>query len=538
MLVICISLNFIGQMTFYCPLLVLNLRRTISYKHCLLMCIKHSKHKSKRNSTKEINQEQETQELNDRSCEQTSRKDEQLQSNEERKEKSSTNKSTSPKFKLKKLRDKKIDLFSLIFESKFKYILLLIFLANLIFNLVVIIFKHRINIPVADIIPVESYLSKHMLNHQYLYNVGPIIKLSFIKPLDYWNKTTYHSIRSFMNEAKSLKDVDSLFEMNWLQDTILTGYDLRSLVLHCRDPFNFACFRDSFNSTLSLDMYQDDAIFYDRLNQSEIDLLTDQSKNASIANIIRKKFKILASRFYIQFQNFFGTLNELNVMHKLESMAKRYGFERDILIIYSPVYVFLEQLDETIPTLVAVLLLTFEALVLVSFALFCEPRSIIIVAVIQASTLVSIMGTLFCFNFSVNAATLVHLITLPTFMCEFYLHMPYAYLNPDEHEATDKSKISRTTIAIENSRDEPVSDDAQVRYRMCKIAFNKSAKHTSYFLLNVIFFNLFIITKASTYTFQTLVLFLGATVFNLCLHLYLFYPLMFAMFGVVWRNSL
>ena len=106
----------------------------------------------------------------------------------------------------------------MIIYSNIKYVIVIVFVAYFVFNATVLQVNYKANLSAADLIPRPSYLRKHLINHFQLFDIGPIIMIAFMKPIDYWNRTTFTAIRSLLDDIHSLKSVEPRFEMNWLQD--------------------------------------------------------------------------------------------------------------------------------------------------------------------------------------------------------------------------------------------------------------------------------------------------------------------------------
>ena len=118
---------------------------------------------------------------------------------------------------------RRFSLFHFLFDSKIKYVLLLLFFAYFLFNTFIFMANFKTNLPIIEFIPDQSFLRHHMVNHMSLFNIGPIITIAFIKPLKYWDRGTFRKINSFLAEAKQLDNVDKHMEISWLDETYLNS---------------------------------------------------------------------------------------------------------------------------------------------------------------------------------------------------------------------------------------------------------------------------------------------------------------------------
>lgn len=305
-----------------------------------------------------------------------------------------------------------LDYFNFIFESKLKYFLFATFLIYLVFNLTVCLAMSKTELPIVSIIPQESFLRKHMINHLELFNIGPIIIIAFLKPLDYWNINTFNRIRLFLNDAKQIQGVDNLFEMNWLQDTYYHAKTKANFNEKCRpNPLNYECFHEALEETMGgYDLYTDDVVYTPKANISEF-------------------VQINSSRFYLSMSNFYGKLDEVEMMYKLKWLAEsKYNFSKDEIVIYSAVDVFLEQLDQINSSVSTIMLLSIESIILISFLVLFDLKSIFILSVILISCLLAILANMFLFGMSLNIVVLTHFLMVPAFLGDFFLYWIFIFM--------------------------------------------------------------------------------------------------------------
>jgi hypothetical protein len=116
-----------------------------------------------------------------------------------------------------------LNTFNFLFKSKIRYFFMILFGAYFIFNVTVCNFKFSVQVPMLDVIPKDSYMRKHMINHLELFDLAPIIQISFMKPIEYWNANEFKRIRSFLSDAKLVKVIiDNIYlkYINLIKDFI------------------------------------------------------------------------------------------------------------------------------------------------------------------------------------------------------------------------------------------------------------------------------------------------------------------------------
>jgi len=605
-----LAINFFGQLTFYFPCLVIHLRRVNSGRDCITFHFKtesnnsessekFKNHNHKTNdliidtdkeisiqnsSNKEKNQQLDTNLLVDEEDEKVIDQSNKTSMNGSEKNRAN-NFNGRFRVRLAHYREKyrHTSVFNFLFNSKFKYILFLLFVIYFIANSIICHSKFHTNLPITDLIPSKSFLKEHMINHMTLFNIGPIVTIAFMQPMQYWDLDVFNKIRSFLDDAKRLDGMDHLLEINWLNDTYSNGKRNGEFFDYCKDPLNYECFRENFKETVDNDdFYHDDAVFTE--------------------NVHNKSLLIKASRVYLQFQNFSGTLDEVNLVHNLKSLAQtKYNYTENDVIIFSPVYIFLEQLEELIPSMVSIFLLNFESVLFASFFVLFDLRTLIIQLILMISLLLSIISSAVIFNLTLNIVTLYHFLLLPALVCEFVFNIPYFYLykaselrreqlshqhasrlnKPDttnQEDCSNEIKSIESTnqpvneeivpIQIENPIDEnPIDKGVAVtekdtneanlsststaaasasftnfthtfRLRQLSLAYGQCIKPTAFFVLIIIMLNFSIMYSCTTYNFQTLFMFLMSFSFNLFLHLFFFYPNLLVLFGTCWIRNI
>jgi hypothetical protein len=208
-------------------------------------------------------------------------------------------------------------------------------------------------------------------------------------------------------------------------------------------------------------------------------------------------------------------------MQSLHEIAQdRYNFSANQLVIFSSVFIYLEQLEEILPSALAILILAVEGLFLVGgLPLIFDLRSLFILSLTAISLLLSIMSSLFYFNISLNIVTLFHLIMLPAFLFEFLLKIGYLFLF--------NTKSLSNTLSKENN----------VKLKGLQLVFDTAINTSSTFLLVITLASFGILGFCKTYNFSTLFVVLFSTCFNTLIHISLFYPTLLVVFGPSWRPA-
>ena len=229
-LAIAIIFNFFGLVTFYCPCLVLHLKRIRTNGNCLLICYKHSFRidsladpsaaepaPNPVTASSSIHTSHNIQNQNHNPRQETP-----LLTNSE-----SRPSSAASRFLLSSIKSAARRLHR-IFSSfnttnvnylrcvKLKWTLFALCMAYFLFNFVITITRLKIDFPLLDLLPKPSYLHAHMQNHVNLFKLGPVIMLTFIKPMRYWENATYDRITRMAEEMKRMPGVGRL-EISWLK---------------------------------------------------------------------------------------------------------------------------------------------------------------------------------------------------------------------------------------------------------------------------------------------------------------------------------
>jgi hypothetical protein len=67
------------------------------------------------------------------------------------------------------------------------------------------------DLPMTDLVPAQSYLSKHLKIHETLFNLGPLIMIIFTKPLNYATEENQKRILTFIKEIQNLDGLITYF---------------------------------------------------------------------------------------------------------------------------------------------------------------------------------------------------------------------------------------------------------------------------------------------------------------------------------------
>ena len=291
-----------------------------------------------------------------------------------------------------------------------RYSILGLFVFYGVFNLLIIFKDMRTNIPLTDLIPKESFLNKHMRNHLDLFGIGPLIMVSFVKPVAYWDQKVRDQIYGFLNAAKELKGMNARFQMSWLDEIENRFKDFPEE--NCTTLYTKDCFCRAFESWTSGQV-----------------LIYGQDLSYKPVNCSQGFLEISASRFYLQFKEFKGVLPEYNLITSLKQLAEeQYNLTSDQLIIYSVVDLYLEQIGELLPTLASIILLSLEFIYLFSLIFMFDLRTTLLLSLVLFSLIASVMSCMTLLKVTFNIITLTNYLMLPAFMVEFFFHISYLFV--------------------------------------------------------------------------------------------------------------
>lgn len=264
-------------------------------------------------------------------------------------------------------------------------------------------------------------------------------------------------------------------------------------------------------------------------------------------------------RLYVQIAKLIGSKKELNIMQDLQHMADT-QFEKGELIVFSSVYVYLEQLGEIFPSVLTLVTILVESVFFGSLFLFFELRSICIKLLVFVSLILAIFSNLYIFGISLNIATLYQMIMLPALLTEFLFYTMHLFLyktpdNIDRDQNQSKlahidsnSKIfldSRTKKAEDEKNNSTLNDhetDAKAStnkhvFKGLQFVLSKNINLTSLYLLFISLFSFSFMSPCTTYNFHTLCLFLMIICINSFFHINFLYPNLLTMFGTCWLSK-
>ncbi len=447
--------------------------------------------------------------------------------------------------------------FNLLYNTKFKYVVLAAFSAYLIANVFVCSFHLKIDIPISQLPPRQSYFSKHMDFHLKDFELGPMIMLNFIKPIKSTDNGELNRIKQLVASIQQIDGI-SKFEFNWIKEQEKTKADL--------DDFYFGnlLFKMSLDSVKSQPNYYND-IYYEWVNNTDI--------------------VIIKSRIHVHLRRFIGSVKELNVKEEIEHLAyKVFNYSKKDLIIFSVIDTILEQLREIFPSIIALTMILLEGIFLGSLLLVFDLKSILIEILVFISLILSIFSNLYVFGITLNIVTLCMIIMLPALLVEFLSYTKYLFLfkTPDTPKPLSNSKLSASKTLVEQnckplildsknlaSNSSTVSlneiknadikielknfDDScfnvtkvekdcfmsvkEVRFKRLQFVLNKNINLTSLYLIFISFFAFSIIGLCQTYNFYTLGLFLIITCINTFFHIQFLYPNLLNLMGTCWVNE-
>lgn len=558
-------MNLFGLVGFFCPCLFLYVKRVKSNRNCLLPCILHSSSEAKnaKNLSRYLN-------TNEQIAFNSNIQD--IQDIQYMQDMSITtgndnhNNSDKPMCDYRK-------------RTLVAFLIMTVFAAYMVFNAVIVFHNFGASLPVMSAIPNGSYVKKHMQYHFDYFELGPVVSLNFMRPLDYWNVSEQTRIRFLIDELHKKHGMTRL-ELSWLQDVMprISFLDMES---DCDNKVR-VCFQLSLQDLSP--QYLDDFMLADKPK------LNDPDYSSKMAELLDKSrlVEITASRIYLQMSKFRGTMDEYNLMRYMKDLAReKYKYDDDTLIVYSAVFGYLEQLGELVPNMMAIFLITIECLFFGSLVLLFDLRSIALLMLVQGSFLLSVVSNMFLFGYDLNQITLMHLLMVPAFSFEFFYYLAYVYLfnmttngrtttKPSQNtpETTDTnlttSNLTKETVSSESSANTTSIDDivniestpppayehahehttlpnshnwpssngyifARTPIKVVHLAAENSANTSAVFVTCICLFSFSLLGLCETFNFFMLFLILMSVGFNLMLHLYFFYPVLLTLFGTYWQ---
>ncbi len=194
----CLGFNFLGQVFFYCPWLIVHLRKAAQNKTNLLCCLYRSDEFDIQNDSSNAPDEN-----NNNADFIPESEDSPMNQNTDEIKK------TTAKFNLNDLLDNfSAYKFNLLHRSKFKYVILVLFGSYFISNAFVCGFKVNIDIPISELLPAKSYLAKHMTSHLRDFDLGPMIMFNFMQPMNASDTQKIKKINHFIDDVNKLDGIN------------------------------------------------------------------------------------------------------------------------------------------------------------------------------------------------------------------------------------------------------------------------------------------------------------------------------------------
>lgn len=538
-MITCLCLNFFGQIFFYVPCLFLHMKKISKNENSFLCCIYKT-----RTSRSEFAEASEPQ--NNHSPIYTKLD---LQSTDVCTQESTTvggselNDSTNiHKSSFRKLLENwSYYKFHLLYNTKFKFVIFSVFICYFIANAFVCGFKVSIDIPLEDLIPADSYLAKHMKYHLRDFHLGPMIMFNYMKPINMNDTAKFNKIIQFTDEVRRM-DGMAQFELNWMKRMKQSVSQFSEFYSDTTEIYKASC-QNVHSANFINDFY------YEVVNGTNG----------------KEEVIITFNRVYLQIAKFVGSSKELEIMDNIQYLADtKYNFKRDEMIIFSSIYVYLEQLGEILPSTITLAASLLECVFFGSLFLFFDLKSVYLKLIVFISLLVSIFANFYAFEISLNIVTLYQMIMLPAFLIEFLFYTMHLFLyktsskkelEVDMSEQSqkpfqaNKSGSSSSTNSFEKyeihqltslkpdsltPKPKSTLTKKEIRFKRIQFTLNRSVNLTSLYLVFISVFSFSFMNLCSTYNFQKLGLFLMITCLNTFVHIQFFFPNLLNLFGTCW----
>ena len=549
-----VAINFMNQILFLCPYLGLYLKRINSSRNCLLCCFK-CKSLNKENPTsnhlrsnyhmvKQWSNATQKSELNDEidgHQEIFHQQNNALKSEEKAKKSKKIGTSDTLSFKTS---THLINFF--IFNKILRLIIFIFFLVYLIFNITTCT-RIKVDLPVLQLIPEQSFLNKHMQLHQQHFILGPMVMIVFKTPLNYWQNDTKTKIRDLIDDITSLNDM-TLLELNWIQNTE-RGHTNCNSVYDSKE-----CFMQSvITNILSMEAYVNDVNTYEYNTKegTETHLNSEymKSKEQEIVRVnLDSTYSINSSRIYVQFKSFIGSQSELNTWHAINYLAyEKHNFTKENLIVFTTIQQVFEQMSEIKYEFFFITLITIDFIILIKFIYIFQLRFIYIHLVLVTSLFLSIISFLHLFQVQFNIISLLNFLIVPAIIIEYLSSIDYIYLHrkynlkiirpngeacslkiaEDEEEADEASTTSseRSSSISKNAN----NNNNHQKFELIKNIFIMNL-NTNSSLIIILLASFLLMYNCSTYNFRVLFKVFLSILINLFLHINFFYPTLFVLF--------
>jgi hypothetical protein len=536
-------MNFLNQIFFLCPYLGFYLKRINNSQNSILCCF-NCKYNDSDKRVEEGDKEEETRsknhyhiikqestttqkiELNDDDDDDNGRVELKQNNQEIKKErKTFTTISETVSFKTS---THLIEFF--LFNKIFRVIILIFFIIYLVFN-IIICTRIKVDIPVLQIIPEQSFLYKHMQLHQQYFMLGPMVMLVFKKPFNYWENETRIKVRDFIDDIKNLNDMNHLLELNWIKYIEIA--EENNCLYESKECFVKAI----INNILPIETFVDDINLYDNK--------TEQDTNTSYLSKNRKKFDstsnyfINSSRIYVQFKSFFGSQSELNTWQTIHYLAyEKYKFAKDDLIVFTFIQQVFEQMSEIKYEFFFITLIAIDFIILIKFLYICQLRFIYVHLILVTSLLLSIISFLNLFQIQFNIISLLNYLIVPAIVIEYLSSIDYIYLHC---KYKNKANCGGELCALTNDEESGISSSLSSerssiteikgdnKYDIIKYLF-KINLNTNSILIIILLASFLILHNCMTYNFKVFFKIFLSILINLFLHINFFYPALLIFF--------
>ncbi|CAF0838566.1 unnamed protein product [Brachionus calyciflorus] len=380
----------------------------------------------------------------------------------------------------------------LINDPKIKILIISIFFLYTTFNTYNFFINSNSDVPLKNLIPNESFMKKFLKSHSEYFKLGPVVIFNFIKPFKYWNENVYFKIQNLLEDAKKINGINPDFELNWIKEAKNDLITLKDIYEECSDLHSLDCFLKSISSPLSLEQNEDDAYFKVNNISYRYHNLKDDFLSLDSFKPNEENFEISSSRVYLTMNKFDGTQEDLNLMKTLKNLAQqKHNFSNEDLIIYSYVFLYLDQIEEVFPSILSIIILSIELMSLTILIFLFNLKLFLIMFLITSSCLVSIVSNLITFGITLNIVSLMHSLFVPVIIFESFLCTNYAFL-----------------VEPNNFHYKRISDI------------------TSIYFFFISFLGLIFMITCNSYSFQVLFIVLMSTCTNLSIHLFLLYPIL------------
>lgn len=320
------------------------------------------------------------------------------------------------------------------------FILFCIYISFFSYNMI----KIREGINLGDLVADNSYYRAYIMDNVESVNLFPMVMLVVTKPVDYTNATIKEEIRSILDEAKQIDGISKNFEFNWMNiyDKVLDDY------------------KDDLNGSVLLEIKKDIFPFSN-------DAVIEFNNNT-------RKYEIIASRFYLQFEYLKFNSDDAIPMNELRRLCKSSSLP---IIPYAISFKIYEQFEETIPNVIQAFIIALEAMYLVSLLFIPDLVSILCILVSMISIMIGMVGSMHLWDLTLSSVTMIQLVMSVGFCIDFSAHLTHAFIASVEKGSRSERAYKacmRTGLPIFNSAVSTIIG-------VCVLAFCKSYIFVSFF---------------------------------------------------------